>query len=201
MYQKENLHFITVRVGIRVNKVNKNLVDKLKSIGLNNNSTIPSNFILQSITSRKAKESQDIQESLNTTQKTNTNTIQDPSHYDINTRESSHLDKSKVISRKQKLQKESRKFSKEPEVTGDSKSKSHKKLSLSESATKITARGSVTNRILLTAKNNEKEEKKSIDMSGALEKSHTMSNVVSPEDSNPQQPSCPKKTWPMKPGY
>lgn len=34
-----------------------------------------------------------------------------------------------------------------------------------------------------------------------MNKSQPLSSALSPEDSNPQQPSFPKKTWPMKPGY
>jgi len=178
-----------------------NLVEKMKTIGINN-PPIPSNFILNSVTNRKAKRSREIPESLNATQKTNFNTIQDPNSYERNTRESSHLEKTKRVSRKQKLKfNDTKKLSQDISTENVENPKIQKKLSISESATKNNKRGSTTTRTVVKSKKTEREDKKSIDTIGSRTKSQVLSDIISPEGSNPQQPSFPKKTWPMKPGY
>jgi len=178
-----------------------NLVEKMKTIGINN-PPIPSNFILTSVTNRKAKRSREIPESLNATQKTNFNTIQDPNSYERNTRESSHLEKTKRVSRKQKLKfNDTKKLSQDISTENVENPKIQKKLSISESAMKNNKRGSTTTRTVVKSKKTEREDKKSIDTIGSRTKSQVLSDIISPEGSNPQQPSFPKKTWPMKPGY
>jgi hypothetical protein len=155
----------------------------------------------------------DTQKTLNNTQKTNSNTNQVPSSQDRHTRESTNQENQKRVSRKEKIiVHDERKFSKDSQ-NGDVKiTNTVRKLSLSEGIAKLTKRGFVTNRSI--AKNKETanvfdtidsrtERKESGDTNTLRLQSQAISSpIVSPEeDSNPQQPSCPKKTWPMKPGY
>lgn len=182
---------------------NIGIVEKLKTFGISNN-TANQNTILQAINENKEKENEEHKLSLNETQKSNFNTNNQPSSFDNNTRESSNLENTKITSRKNMIVvQDSRKFSKEVHIDSARRSKN---LSLSESVTKVSNQGSITNRFFSTkrdsnlglAQNQSEERKRNSD-----EKKETVveTQVISPEDSNPQQPKIPKKTWPMKPGY
>jgi len=180
----------------------KNLVEKLKTFGIHNNATVNSTFLVQAINSRKEKD--ETNEKFNDTQRTNTNTNPNPSAFEKNTRQGSKVEKPKRMSRKNLIKvQDSLSHSKESNVSRASKIS--KKFSLSESMTKAKMRGSVTNRTN-PIKNNSNVFK-SQDVSEERKNSSIVTNEMlltqafSPEESNPQQPSCPKKTWPMKPGY
>jgi hypothetical protein len=198
----------------------------MKTFGIHNNAAVNSNFVLQAINTRKSDSDKNIkdaqndtqktlnntQKTLDDTQKTNSNTNQVPSSHDRHTRESTNQENQKRVSRKEKIiVHDERKLSKDSQ-TGDVKiTKAVRKLSLSEGIAKLTKRGFVTNRSI--AKKNTSnvfdthdsntERKESVDTNTLRLQSQAISSpIISPEeDSNPQQPSCPKKTWPMKPGY
>jgi hypothetical protein len=207
----DKLEFSDQNMSRNVKKtLRKNLVEKMKTFGIQNSATVNSNFILQALNTRKSNEDKNIKDSLNDTQKTNSNTIQDPSTYDRHTRESTNLENQKRVSRKQMIVvQDERKLSKDAEITDVQTTKAAKKFSLSENVTLQNKRGSVTNRTITNKKdstvfetNDESSERKeSVDNKNLIKSQTISSQVFSPEDSNPQQPSNPKKTWPMKPGY
>jgi hypothetical protein len=206
--------------------IRKNLVEKMKTFGIHNNAAVSSNFILQAINTVKSDSDKNIKDvhydtqktlnntnkTLNDSQKINSNTSQVPSSHDRHTRESTNQENQKRVSRKEKIiVNDERKLSKDSR-TGDVKiTKAVRKLSLSEGIAKLTKRGFVTNRsiakkntsIVFDTYDSHTERKESADTSTLRLQSQAISSpIISPGvDSNPQQPSCPKKTWPMKPGY
>lgn len=199
--------------------IRQNLVDKLKTFGVHNNATVNSDFIKQTTRDRRHKETIQVKEStmeltkekVDDTHKTDENTNPEQSAFGTNTRESSHLENQKRVSRKNMLKKrDSRKFSKDTVVEQSRQSKaSKKKLSLSESVMKRDNNASATHRTIpakrasnvFQTQDTSEDRKESIEIRHDMNLTQPLPNAFSPEDSNPQQPSFPKKTWPMKPGY
>ena len=91
---------------------------------------------------------------------------------------------------------DSRKYSKEVQING---SRHSKNLSLSESVTKVSNHGSITNRFLSTKRDSTLAP--SQDHSEEKKDSDALTQTLSPEESNSQEQKVPKKTWPMRPGY
>lgn len=181
----------------------QNLAEKLKNFGVQNNNPITSNFILQAINNKNEKVDENSELMVNA-QKVNFSSNPEPSSFEVKTRESTNQDSQKITSRKNMIKvQDSRKFSKD--ILEDI-SRHSKPMSLSESVAKISNQGSMTTRF--AAQKRTSNASHSQDNSAVRNETNqsrkevlVLAQPLSPEESNPQQPSFPRKTWPMKPGY